>query len=80
MNEFITSLNKLCTLFEPYIQAHAAEREEQQRKRFLMLHYFMLYIIILHFALQINLMNVFVQKFKFAKSSCVSFITIKLRI
>ncbi len=33
MKEFITNLNKLCPLFEPYVQAHKAEKEEQERQR-----------------------------------------------
>ncbi len=33
MAEFITDLDKLCTLFHPYVQAHKAEKEEQERLR-----------------------------------------------
>jgi len=33
MSEFVSFLRKSCTLFAPYVEAHVAERKEQERKR-----------------------------------------------
>ena len=33
MTNFVTDLDKLCPLFKPYVKAHKAEQEEQERQR-----------------------------------------------
>ncbi len=39
MSDFIKQLDKLCPLFKPYVQAHKAEREEQDRKRYVLFRF-----------------------------------------
>jgi len=33
MSEFVSFLRKSCALFAPYVEAHVAERQEQERKQ-----------------------------------------------
>ena len=33
MQKFVDQLQALCPLFKPYLEAHKAEREEQERKK-----------------------------------------------
>ena len=33
MGEFVKYLDNLCPLFKPYVQAHKAEKDEQERRR-----------------------------------------------
>ena len=33
MQEFVRHLDTLCTMLRPYIEAHRAEKEEQERRR-----------------------------------------------
>ena len=33
MGEFVKYLDSLCPLFKPYVQAHKAEKDDQERRR-----------------------------------------------